>query len=144
MLLGICIQKNNINYYCKPFILNTEDEIYFIGQIIRDVDYSLIINLNETFDLFLIIYPDKFSFYTANTNNSEPSDFKILGKYTITFDKIEELFSLSDFKKGTFNKKLDNTYDLEITFSTILRNNNNSEYFLLTPSIYGKKSYLTK
>jgi len=144
MLLGICIQKKNINHYSKPFILNDIDDTFFIAQILRDVDYCTIMELNEIFDISIVIYPEKTSFYDGNSKNLDPSTFKLLGKYRISFNVIKESFSLSDFKKGTFSKKLDNSYDLEINFSTILKDNNNHEYFLLTPSIYAKKSYLTK
>jgi len=141
MFLGLCIKKDGINHYCKPFFLNDNDENIFIAQIIRDVDFSLIINLNDIFELTIIIYPMKDSYYNANKNNLNPNTFKVLGKYNIIFDKIDDMIILDNFKKGVLRKKLDDNYDVDIEFSIILMENK-VDYILSTPIIKGNKNYL--
>lgn len=141
MFLGLCIKKNDINHYSKPFFLNDTDENIFIAQIIRDVDFSLFINLNDMFELTVIIYPMKDSYYNANKNNLDPTTFKVLGKYNIIFDKIDNLIILDNFKKGVLKKRLDDNYDVDIEFSIILMKNN-EDYILSTPFIKGNKNYL--
>jgi hypothetical protein len=141
MFLGLCIKRDNVNHYCKPFFLNDIDENLFIGQIIRDVDFSLIINLNDIFELTIIIYPMKDSYYIANKNNLDPSTFKVLGKYNIIFDKINDMIMLDNFKKGVMKKRLNDNYDLDIEFSIILMKNK-VDYILSTPFIKGNKNYL--
>ena len=141
MFLGLCIKKNEINHYSKPFFLNDTDENIFIAQIIRDVDFSLIINLNDIFELTVIIYPMKDSYYSANKNNLDPTTFKVFGKYNIIFDKIDNLIILDNFKKGVLKKRLDDNYEVDIEFSIILMKNN-EDYILSTPFIKGHKNYL--
>jgi len=141
MFLGLCIKKDEINNYCKPFFFNDIDENIFIGQIIRDVDFSLIINLNDMFELTIIIYPMKDSYYSANKNNLDPNTFKVLGTYNIIFDKISDIIILGNFKKGVLKKRLDDNYDIDIEFSVILMKNK-EDYILSTPYIKGNKKYL--
>jgi hypothetical protein len=141
MFLGLCIKKDDINHYCKPFFLNDTDENIFIAQIIRDVDFSLIINLNDIFELTVIIYPMKDSYYNANKNNLDPNTFKVLGKYNIIFDKIDNIIILDNFKKGVLKKRLDDNYDVDIEFSIILMENK-VDYILSTPFVKGNKNYL--
>ena len=141
MFLGLCIKKDDINHYSKPFFLNDTDKNIFIAQIIRDVDFSLFINLNDIFELTIIIYPMKDSYYNANKNNLDPTSFKVLGKYNIIFDKIDDIIILDNFKKGILKKRLDDNYDIDIEFSIILMKNN-EDYILSTPIIKGNKNYL--
>lgn len=141
MFLGLCMKRNNINYYTKPFFLNDNNEDSFIGQIIRDVDFSLYIKLNDIFEISIIIYPEKDSYYIANKNNLEPDIFKILGKYPIVLDKIDDMIVFDNVKKGVIRKKLDEVYDINIEFSVILMKNG-LDYILSHPYIYGKNNFL--
>ena len=135
------MKKDNVNHYCKPFFLNDIDKNIFIGQVIRDVDFSLFVKLNDIFELSIIIYPKKDSYYTANKNNLEPNNFKILGNYTLVIDKIEDLIIMDNLKKGVIRKKLNENYDIDIEFSIIIMKNN-TDYILSTPYIKGNKDYL--
>jgi hypothetical protein len=141
MLLGLCIKIDNINHYIKPFVLDNSYKDIFIGQVLRDIDFSLIIQMNDTFEINLIIYPNKYSYYTANRENTEPSFFKILGKYTIVFNKIEHLIEINEYKKGYIIKKLDEVYDLHIEFLVILMENK-EDYIISNPYIKGNKKFL--
>ena len=140
MFLGICIKYNNTYRYSKPFFLNIDDDT-FIAQIIRDVDYSFLINLNDTFELNVIIYPRNDSYFEANKDNIEPINFKILGKYTVNTDNIKFSTTYNNFNKGSLIKKLDNQYDVNIEFSILLLENK-KDYMLSTPCITGNRNYL--
>jgi hypothetical protein len=140
MYLGLFFKKNNINYFSKPFLTEFDNKT-FISQIIRDIDFSILINLNDSIEFSIIIYPEKFSFYIANINNLEKTTFKILGKYNIFFDIINDIIIFKDFKKGKFKKKLNDFYDLSIEFS-VLFTENKLGYVLSTPTIKGTKNYI--
>jgi hypothetical protein len=140
MFLGLCIKNNNNYHYCRPFFINKDDNI-FIGQIIRDVDFSIIVKLNEIIDLSIIVYPNKKSYHIANKNKLNPEKFKILGKYILFIDTISDIVILNNFNKGVIKKRLDNNHNVDIEFSMILMEN--KEYYILsTPYIKGNKSYL--
>lgn len=141
MILGLCIKKENTYNYCKPFILNKSGEDSFIGQILRDIDFSIFVSSNDSLDLYIIIYPNKDSFYDANKNNIDPNLFKILGNYPIILDNLDKLIIYHDINKGFFNKLLDINNNIEIEFSIIYHKKNES-YILSTPCIKGNLKYL--
>jgi len=140
MLLGLCIKKDDIYHYCKPFILNYDDKNYFIGQIIRDVDFSLFINLNDIYELSIIVYPDKNSYYYANKNNLNVNTFHVLTKSIFVIENIENIQKIDLSKKGIIKKNINETYDVTIEFNIMLTNNIN--FILSTPFIKGHCNYL--
>ncbi len=140
MLLGISIKKNNIYSYSKPFILNTELKDKFIAQLIRDVDFSILIKEHEMITLDIIIYPNKKSYYEANLKDGSTNLFKKLGSYNLLFENIEDT-NFYGFKKGYFKKLLNEENNLSITFSTVYREDE-KDYIISNPLIYGNKSYL--
>ena len=140
MILGIAIKNNGIYSYSKPFILNNELKDKFIAQLIRDVDFSILLKNSEMIILDIIIYPNKSSYYEANSKNTSNNLFKKLGSYNLLFESIEDT-NFQGFKKGYFKKLLDEEYDLNISFTTIYRSNEHN-YIVTTPVIYGNKNYL--
>ena len=140
MILGISIKNNGIYSYSKPFILNNELKDKFIAQLIRDVDFSILLKNGEMIILDIIIYPNKSSYYEANSKNTSNNLFKKLGSYNLLFESIEDT-NFYGFKKGYFKKLLDEEYDLNISFTTIYRSNEDN-YIVTTPVIYGNKNYL--
>ena len=89
MYLGICILKNDIHYYSKPLILNINKENNsFTAQLIRDIDYSLILLKDENIILEIIVYPNSKSYLEANIKNVESNNFKKLGNYNIIIQNI--------------------------------------------------------
>ena len=140
MILGIAIKNNGMYSYSKPFILNNELKDNFIAQLIRDVDFSILLKNGEMIILDIIIYPNKSSYYEANSKNTSNNLFKKLGSYNLLFESIEDT-NFYGFKKGYFKKLLDEEYDLNISFTTIYRSNEDN-YILTTPVIYGNKNYL--
>ena len=143
-LLGIVIKKNGKSYYSKPFIINYDEESNIIAQLIRDSDYSLLIDKNENFILDIISYPDKLSYITANIEQN--IEFKKFGSYQLKFDKITDQKNFFDMEKGSYFKNLDSTYNLEIKFTVLLRPKQNkkytnNEYILTTPILKFNKEY---
>ena len=141
MIVGIAIKNNGMYSYSKPFILNYELKDKFIGQIIRDVDFSILLKNGEMIILDIIIYPNKNSYYEANSKNTSNNLFKKLGSYNLLFESIENNNNFQDFKKGYFKKLLDQDNDLNISFSTFYRKVEDN-YIVTTPVIYGNKNYL--
>jgi len=140
MILGIAIKNNGMYSYSKPFILNNELKDKFIAQLIRDVDFSILLKNGEMIILDIIIYPNKSSYYEANSKNTSNNLFKKLGSYNLLFESIEDN-NFYGFKKGYFKKLLHEEYDLNISFTTIYRSNEDN-YIVTTPVIYGNKNYL--
>jgi hypothetical protein len=140
MILGIAIKSNNVYSYSKPFILNTELKDKFIAQLIRDVDFSILLKKNELITLDIISYPSKNSYYEGNLRNDNNNLFKKLGSYNLLFENIEDN-NFYGFRKGYFKKVLDESNNISITFSTIYREYEN-DYIVSNPLIYGNKSYL--
>lgn len=140
MILGIAIKNNGMYSYSKPFILNNELKDKFIAQLIRDVDFSILLKNGEMIILDIIIYPNRNSYYEANSKNTSNNLFKKLGSYNLLFESIEDT-NFYGFKKGYFKKLLDEDNDLNISFTTIYRSNEDN-YIVTTPVIYGNKNYL--
>lgn len=141
MILGIAMKSNDVYSYSKPFILNNELKDKFIAQLIRDIDFSILLKKGEEVVLDIIIYPNKNSYYEANSKNTNNNLFKKLGSYNLLFENIEDT-EFHGFKKGYFKKVLDQENDLSITFSTIYRKSDN-DYIVSTPLIHGNKNYLS-
>ena len=140
MFLGIAIKNNGMYSYSKPFILNNELKDKFIAQIIRDVDFSILLKNGEMIILDIVIYPNKYSYYEANSKNTSNNLFKKLGSYNLLFENNEDI-NFQDFKKGYFKKLLDQENNLNISFSTIYMKDED-KYIVTPPLIYGNKSYL--
>jgi len=140
MILGIAVKNNGLYSYSKPFILNNELKDKFIAQLIRDIDFSILLKNNENIILDIIIYPNKNSYYEANSKYTNNNLFKKLGSYNLLFQNIEDT-NFQGFKKGYFKKILNQDYDLTISFTTIYRKEED-DYIVTTPLIYGNKDYL--
>ena len=140
MILGIAIKNNGMYSYSKPFLLNNELKDEFIAQLIRDVDFSILLKNGEMIILDIVIYPNKNSYYEANSKNTSNNLFKKLGSYNLLFESIEDT-NFHGFKKGYFKKLLDQDNNLTISFTTIYRKNEDN-YIVTTPVIYGNKNYL--
>lgn len=147
MLLGICIKRNNIYHYSKPFIVNNYvDNIgnnVFCAQIMRDIDFSVLLELNDNIVIDIIIYPNKMSSYDANLKNKDPDLFTKLGSYNVVFNNIIEKTCIDNFEKGKYCLKLDNPYNLEIEFTTIIRQRER-DYIITTPTITGNSNFLNQ
>jgi hypothetical protein len=140
MILGIAIKNNGMYSYSKPFILNNELKDKFIAQLIRDVDFSILLKNGEMIILDIIIYPNKNSYYKANSKNTSNNLFKKLGSYNLLFESIEDT-NFQGFKKGYFKKLLDQDNNLNISFSTFYRKDDDN-YIVTTPVICGNNNYL--
>lgn len=140
MILGIAIKNNSMYSYSKPFILNNELTDKFIAQLIRDVDFAILLKNGEMIILDIIVYPNKNSYYEANSKHRTNNLFKKLGSYNLLFENIENT-NFQGFKKGNFKKLLDQENDLSISFSTIYMEDEDN-YIVTTPLIYGNKNYL--
>jgi len=138
-IIGLVINRNNNYIYSKPFILNIEDKDIFIGQIIRDVDFGLIVDKNETINLEIIKYPNSMAYIDANINNKS-HNFTVLGTYSILLDNLNNDYIFQKRAHGSFQHLIDSEYQLEIYFSYTTYKK--SQYILLTPLITGKKIFL--
>ena len=140
MLVGIKIQINDssINYYSKPFILSFYDDT-FNAQLIRDVDFSILIKKYDNVSLEIIEYSNKTDFYRLNTQNIEDHKCRILNKSNFIFENFDEKYESPDFQKSLFIKELSDIDNLTVAFTTILTNNDD-KYILTTPIITGLKN----
>jgi len=146
MYLGICIYQNNTYHYTKPFLYNSENKDYFVAQLIRDVDFSLIVELDEFLKIHLIKYKKKDSYLQFNENNICPFNvldkIVILGSYDIYINSFEKYDSSLEYIKSRLFRKLDDIIDLNIEF-TVIQRILEKDYILCTPKITGKKYFLT-
>jgi hypothetical protein len=110
----------------------------FSGTLIRDIDYSFLLNLNDQIVIYIIQYPTKDYYYQCNNNNCIDSKIKIIKEFEVIFDNIKELDYNDTFKKGNFFKKLDYENELKINFTTFYRSDEN-DYILSNPYISGLK-----
>ncbi len=140
MYIGICIKLNNKYTFSKPFYINITDND-FIAQILRDVDYSVMLNESEEFTLFVIKYPKKTSYINANENPNLISSFEILGEYTIKTNNMNHEYSIKNMDKYTLTKTLNNELNTTIRFS-IIKQKNKSNCILSLPTIIGNIKYL--
>ena len=130
--------------------MNTELDDIFIGQILRDIDFSFYTVLYERMEISIILYPEKTSYYDANKYNYSPNKFKVLGTYNIVFDEITEKHNCDNFTKGVLSKKVDNNLKLNITFCAYKDNTMKktdkyyNNYILSNPTITGLKEYLKR
>lgn len=142
ILIGIKIKINEgtINYYSKPFLLDYNKDL-FIAQLIRDVDFSLLLKKNDNMELQILVYPNRTIYQKLNINNTDDHNLRILGTYNFIFQNFNENYDSSEFKKTLFNEILNNQLNLEIFFSVIYIEKNN-EYIISTPTLQGSKDYL--
>jgi hypothetical protein len=141
-LIGIKVKINEgiINYYSKPFLLDYDKDL-FIAQLIRDVDFSILLKKNDSIELQILVYPNRTIYQNLNIKNSEHHNLAVLGTYNFIFHNFNENYDLYEFKKTSFNKTLNNELKLEIFFSVIYIDSND-EYIVSTPTLRGSKKYL--
>ena len=137
MLLAIKVERNDNIHYSKPFFLNNESDEVFVAQIIRDVDFSFIVDQSDDFILTILSYHDKNDYYRLNTNVKPSKEPEILGIYPLFFKNNNE-----NFIETHFNTILDKEYDLKITFNLRYRKIEN-DYILSTPTLSGNKKFLS-
>ena len=141
-MIGICIKQDNEYKYSKPLIMNMDNKDIFYGQLIRDIDYSLIVNIGDNLELYIIKYENKREYYEANIKNQNPEKFIILGEYILNIDNIEyEKINSKSMTRGYLSKYLDINNGVKIIFTLILSEDNN-DYYMSNPEITGKKEYL--
>jgi len=138
ILIGLVIIRNNTYKYSKPFILNTEDETSFVAQIIRDVDFDIIVDKNEIINIQIVKYPKKMSYYEANVAGVN-HNFNIFGTYNIICDKLNNDYIFQKRAHGEFHTILDNDFNLKLLFSFTIYE---KKYLLVTPMLTGDISYL--
>lgn len=138
MLLAIKVERGDYTHYSKPFFLNTESDRVFVAQIIRDVDFSFIVEQADDFILTILSYNDKNDYYRLNTNVKPSKDPIILGIYPIFFKNNNE-----NLIETHFNTVLDKEYDLKITFNVRYRKIEN-DYILSTPTLNGTKKFIER
>jgi len=142
MFYGLCVKScyNNNYYYSKPLIINILDN-NFTGTLIRDIDYSFLLKLNDSIIIYIIEYPTAKYYYQCNNNNILDNKVKVIRNFEVIFSDIEELDYNTIFKKGTFSKNLDDDNELKIKFTTFYRSTEN-DYILSNPYISGLKKIL--
>jgi len=136
MLLAIKVERGDNIHYSKPFFLNNELEEFFVAQIIRDVDFSFIVEQGDDFILTILSYHDKNDYYRLNTNVKPSKEPEILGIYPIFFKNNNE-----NLIETYFNSVLDPDHNLKITFNVRYRKIEN-DYILSTPTLYGTKKFI--
>jgi len=139
MFYGLCVKScNNNNYYfSKPLIMNILNENFTL-TLIRDIDYSFLLNLNDSIIIYIIEYPTAKYYYQCNNNNILDDKIKIIKNFEVIFNNIEELEYNTMFKKGIFSKKLDDNNQLKINFTIFYRDEQN-DYIVSNPYISGLK-----
>lgn len=139
MFYGLCVKScnNNKYYFSKPLIMNLFNG-NFSGTLIRDIDYSFLLNLNDSIIIYIIEYPTAKYYYQCNNNNILDNKVKIIKEFEVIFSNIEELEFDNMYKKGTFSKKLDDENELNIVFTTFYRKDEN-DYIVSNPYISGLK-----
>ena len=141
MFYGLCIKSCNNNYYfSKPLIMDILNN-NFTATLIRDIDYSFLLNLNDLIIIYIIEYPDAKYYCKCNKNNNLDNNIKIIKEFQVIFNNIEELDYNDNFKKGVFSKNLDNENELKINFTTFYRKDEN-DYIVSNPYISGLKKIL--
>ncbi len=146
MYLGICIYQGDTYHYTKPFLYSSEDKNYFSAQLIRDVDFSLIVELDEFLKVHIIKYKNKDSYLKFNQDNVSPfyvaDKIGILNSYDVYVNELEKYDCSPEYIKSRLVRKLDNIVDLSIEF-TVIERIVEKDYILCTPKITGKKYLLT-
>jgi hypothetical protein len=142
MFIGIKIIKKNKIYYSRSMELHIDlNNHTFIAQCIRDIDYSLLINLDDKIILDIIVYPNKDSYYSANNLQLNKDGLQILGRYKLSMLDNGRNEDFSDLSIRKYLKNvLDNRYNLTIEFSLIKYEN---DYILSTPFVEGNENYLS-
>lgn len=145
MYLGLCIYQNDTYHYTKPFLYNSENKDYFTAQLVRDVDFSIIVELDEFLKVHIIKYKKKDSYLQFNEDNVSPvyvaDKIGILNSYDVYVNALEKYDCSPEYIKSRLVRKLDNILDLSIEFTVIHRITEN-DYILCTPKITGKRYFL--
>lgn len=146
MYLGLCIYQNDTYHYTKPLLYNSENKNYFSAQLIRDVDFSLIVELDEFLKVYIIKYKNKDSYLQFNEDNVSPvyiaDKIGVICSYDVYVRELQKYDCSSEYIKSRLVKKLDNIIDLTIEF-TVIERITEKDYILCTPKITGKKYFLT-
>jgi hypothetical protein len=132
-MIGLCLKQGNKYKYSRPLLMDFTDTKYFNGQFLRDIDYSLMVRLDDELELFIINYTSKFDYYQGNIKNKNPNEFNILNKYILRIENI-------DNEQGYLYIKLNENNELTIKFSMILCEKN--EYYMSNPYLSGLKEFL--
>lgn len=161
MHIGLCIQKECVKHtnsknidktiteyiynYTKPLMYDSIDMNYFSAYLIRDVDFSILIDPGEKLKIYIIQYKTKDIFFKLNENNSNPDysldQLDIICCYNISTNNIEELDNTDEYIKSKLYMELDSTFDLSIEFTIFYRKIEN-DYIMSNPTINGKKKLL--
>ena len=146
MYLGLCIYQNDTYHYTKPLLYNSENKDYFSAQLIRDVDFSLIVELDEFLKVHIIKYKNKDSYLQFNEDNVSPvyvaDKIGIICSYDVYITDLQKYDCSPEYIKWRLARKLDNIIDLWIEF-TLIERVAEKDYILCTPKITGKKYFLT-
>jgi hypothetical protein len=129
MYLSLLFKKNDSNIYTKPFIIDFDDQ-YFNAEILKESDFSLIVEKNETIVFDLILLNDNVNFI----DKIKHKKYKNLGTYNIKLNLYDSLYKINVIEK------LDDKFKLEITFLAMQKNK--KEFVLTNPSIKGLKTFL--
>lgn len=143
MNIGICVNRENDNtyMYSKPFVMNIQNNS-FVGQIIRDIDFSFYAKYNEKLDVSVIKYNSPTCYRKGNQNNLNPSEFRVVGQYNVYFDEITNKINFNGSIKGALTKIINEKHNIELTFNVILdKQQEDDMYIVSTPSITGSLSY---
>jgi hypothetical protein len=153
MYIGICIQKetiknmdqmNDLNKtikeytynYSKPLIYDDINKNYFLAYLLRDVDFSILVNPNEKLKIYVIQYKDKNIFLKLNENNSTPNHsldmIDIIGNYNISIKNMEITDDTTEYIKSKLFFELDSTFDLSVEFTVFYRKNE-EDYIMSNP-----------
>jgi hypothetical protein len=110
LLIGIYIKENNKFHFTKPLnIIKDYDHIYC--SINRDIDYSLLLNKDESFELGIIEYNKYNDYYELNNNNLLNNDINVI----MTFNNLN--ISINNILNNKIYYTLNNEYDIKIDFS---------------------------
>lgn len=129
MYLSLLLKNNDSNIYTKPFIIDVDDQ-YFNGEILKESDFSLIVEKNETIIFDLVLFNDNINFI----DKIKHKKYKNLGTYNIKLNLYDSLYKINVIEK------LDDKFKLEITFLAMQKNK--KEFVLTNPSIKGLKTFL--
>lgn len=137
--LGIIIEKVSSNelYFSRPLLIQYDKDT-FMANILRDIDFSLLMSNNEEFKIYVVMYPDE-KYYLKGSMNK----VKILLCNNLKLDNIVDNTVIDDFRKGTYKTNLIvNNYSIELILTTIYRKEE-KDYIVSNPYLYGKKSFLS-
>ena len=151
MFIGIAIynNKNNKFYFSKPLYVDKINENEFYGLLLKDIDYSMILNINEEIILNIVKYNNKDSYYYCNIEGLNNNDTVTLGSYHLVFNDFSPKYDIYEYKREVFKRLLDEKYGIEIEFSVIstnrlIRKDKSNDYILSLPILKGNKIFFEK